>query len=78
MLVMVYFLHHLARRHDFTVDFAHPVDATLSRYLQSAECIEALAWGGGLFGPSRRYVRPPGGRHSLALPAERRVHRPQP
>jgi len=40
MLVMVYFLYHLARRHDFTVDFAHPVDAQLARYLQSPQCIE--------------------------------------
>eukprot|EP00959_Pyramimonas_sp_CCMP1952_P256885 5367033-Pyramimonas_sp.AAC.2 len=48
ILVMVYFLYNLARRHDFAVDFAHPIDQRLASYLQSPECIDALARGGAL------------------------------
>ncbi|KAK3234714.1 hypothetical protein CYMTET_55033, partial [Cymbomonas tetramitiformis] len=48
LLVMVYFLFHLATKHDFSVDFAHPIDPKLAAYLQSSECIDALARGGAL------------------------------
>lgn len=45
---MVFFLYYLARKHDFAVDFAHPIDQRLANYLQSPECIDALARGGAL------------------------------
>eukprot|EP00761_Pharyngomonas_kirbyi_P012549 gb/GECH01012576.1/.p1 GENE.gb/GECH01012576.1/~~gb/GECH01012576.1/.p1 ORF type:complete len:1192 (+),score=381.65 gb/GECH01012576.1/:1-3576(+) len=47
-LVMLYFLYHLSQNHDFSVDFAHPIDSKLAAFLQSAESIRCLLKGGGL------------------------------
>eukprot|EP00899_Mesostigma_viride_P010430 jgi/Mesvir1/19389/Mv10424-RA.1 len=48
LLAMCYFLYHLSRAHDFTADFAHPVDPKLASFLQSSRSVESLAKGGGL------------------------------
>ncbi|KAL0489028.1 Hook [Acrasis kona] len=47
-LVMLYFLQSLSEKHDFSVDFAHPIDGKLAAFLQSKASVECLARGGGL------------------------------
>lgn len=45
-LVVVYFLYHLARDHNFSVDFAYPIDTDLAEFLQSPSSVDTLAMGG--------------------------------
>lgn len=47
-LVMLYFLQNLSENHDFSVDFAHPIDGKLAKFLQSTASVQCLARGGGL------------------------------
>mmetsp|Transcript_10698 Transcript_10698/g.40016 ORF Transcript_10698/g.40016 Transcript_10698/m.40016 type:complete len:1147 (-) Transcript_10698:3624-7064(-) len=47
-LVMLYFLHNLSENHEFSVDFAHPIDGNLAAFLQSPASVESLARGGAL------------------------------
>jgi len=47
-LVMLYFLQNLSENHDFSVDFAHPIDGKLANFLQSTASVQCLARGGGL------------------------------
>ena len=52
ILVMLYFLAHLAEHKDFTVDFAHPIDSKLAAFLQSPASVDALLIGGALPPPA--------------------------
>lgn len=47
-MVMLYFLQNLSKSHEFSVDFAHPIDGSLAAFLQSTASVESLAIGGGL------------------------------
>lgn len=47
-LVMLFFLYHLSENHDFSVDFAHPIDSRLAAFLQSTGSVECLVKGGKL------------------------------
>ena len=47
-LVMLFFLYNLSKSHDFSVDFAHPIDGKLAQFLQSPASVSCLERGGGL------------------------------
>ena len=48
LLVVCFFLRNLALHGDFSVDFTHPLDATLTQFLQSPASVESLRRGGAL------------------------------
>lgn len=48
LLVCAFFLRNLALYSDFSVDFTHPVDSTLARFLQSPDSVASLRKGGAL------------------------------
>lgn len=56
-LVMLFFLYHLSENHDFSVDFAHPIDSRLAAFLQSTGSVECLVKGGKLRG-TQSYAAP--------------------
>ena len=48
LLVVCFFLRNLALHGDFSVDFTHQIDATLTQFLQSPASVESLRRGGAL------------------------------
>ena len=50
VLVSFFFLHGLSQKHDFAVDFAHPIHPPLARFLESNRSVECLIRGGSLVG----------------------------
>ena len=48
VLVTLYFLHNVSTDHDFTADFAHPIDGSLATFLQSRAAIESMVIGGAI------------------------------
>ena len=56
LLVVCFFLRNLALHGDFSVDFTHQIDATLTQFLQSPRVVESLRRGGAL-PPNRRTRR---------------------
>eukprot|EP00756_Hemistasia_phaeocysticola_P013720 Hpha_TRINITY_DN15296_c3_g6::TRINITY_DN15296_c3_g6_i1::g.66237::m.66237 len=55
LLATLFFLHNLSLRHDFAVDFKHPIDKPVAAFLQSTASIDVLTNGGAVGGQSRRH-----------------------
>lgn len=83
LLVMLYFLHNLKHDHQFSAEFAHPIEYKLSEFLQSAECVQALAKDGpppgqGAGGTRATTRRPPSPTLRVPAPAKRTARKPNP